>query len=169
MLRKMMILAGIAGATMILAQGVVVHTAVGRGVAGNEAGARGKFDFEAKRAENGANVRIDGRFRWETLAATTNTPGFVIESRVRQMGSHGNVAEFSGPGVLIRRTPNGPVRVEGILSCRVVDNRRPEAAGNTTVPDRIAWKFARPNSNEQITFEGNVRDGDIKVAHRQGQ
>jgi hypothetical protein len=170
MLKKLMTVAAMGVATFVLAQGVVVESSYGTGVAANEQGGAGRFNYEVmKRSPATGNPIFNGRFRFERIS-TNAAQRFVIEmGKPRVLAVAENVCEFGGPAVLLRRNANGQnIRVEGRLEVRVVDRRRPNQPNPSNLKDVMSWRFVRPNSNEVLTFEGLVREGDLVVKKMMG-
>ncbi|NUL82774.1 MAG: hypothetical protein HUU60_08650 [Armatimonadetes bacterium] len=136
----------------------------GRGTAMSENNRRGEFDFTAMKQVCGDVTRIGGNLSFVEMAS--NVTGRHVEIRlpnVREFHSDGNVAEFSGPGVMILRTRDGLRRFEGIVHARVQDNRRPGGAGK---PDTITLRFVGNSANAAYSFAGSVGRGDIVVGQR---
>ncbi|MBX7134987.1 MAG: hypothetical protein K1X67_20150 [Fimbriimonadaceae bacterium] len=156
---KKLVLLGMALATFAMAQEGPLFGTVGRATLTNRDGAKAQVAFEVGSAADGT---LRGKLEFASI--TTRASDRIVRlSLVRpaRLVVEGHTATFSGPGVLIVRTPTGETRVQGVIDCRVDDNRRPVAPSNT--PDRMAIRFASPTSNATYQFEGVAYPGDLRV------
>lgn len=166
---------GVAAIAIAQAPAVLAVTH-GEGVAQSANNRRAEFNFEVvKRATtNTAEPAVRGRFRLDTVSPNPAERIRVITERVNLFDVANNVGEFSGPGMVVRNTPNGPQRVEGKVMVRVVDNWNP-TPGTTPQPggdrprDTIQVRVVRPNptagGNPVVLFEfqGQVMRGNLVV------
>ncbi len=71
-------------------------------------------------------------------------------------------ATFSGPAVLGTRSRTGFQRTQGVVVVQVVDNRSPRDPGGS--PDTISVAFyTNPDADPVFTYQGVVKQGDIRV------
>lgn len=143
--------------------------AVGRGLAANQEGHRAEFNFEAnKRLVQGQEV-VRGRLELTVVNPDPNRVVKIKMAEARMLVVNGNVCEFSGPGMIHIRTPEGWRDFPGRVSARVADNRPPIAEGEQVNLgdnlDAIHVRFDRPNVAQPFQYGGKVVRGDIKV-HR---
>jgi hypothetical protein len=157
-------------AAVALAQDVRIVGAVGRGVAGNREGHAGHFGLEVKKAIRGDQIRMDGRFEWANISPEAHARFQITMGRMTALAVNAerSVCEFAGHARLVRQTSTGPVATEGRIQVRVVDRVQPDSRIDGDARDGISWQFVSPTSNVTLSFEGLVREGDIKVFARHG-
>jgi hypothetical protein len=139
-----------------------IQGAEGAGVAQSRDNRASEFRFGVRKRTCPDSSSLLGSFRFSTMNPNSRE-GITIEmGRVREFVKEGNVARFSGPAVMVIRTPNGIRRVEGAVAVNVADRRR----GETGDPDTIAVRFTSPTTNAVFEFAGAVTRGDIVVFER---
>jgi hypothetical protein len=165
MIQKALIFGIVATATFALAQNAsYIAGAVGRGIAVSDGGVRGKFNINVKKAVSSTGTAVSGTFSFETgfvTATSAAIPYALICDSVRQVDVVGRICTFSGPAKLVRRSPLGPITIQGIVQGSVED------ADNTISPslnrDKLKFRFTSTTAVVLADFNGVVREGDIRV------
>lgn len=170
------ILAGAALALVIAAyaQPTPVAFANGRGIAQNAEGRRAEFGFEAAKFEGSTGPVVRGNFNF-AIPGPNNTRMVGVRCRVERLTRNGDLAEFGGPGVLVRRTANGNFEeVRGIVQVRVEDKKARNNDDPAAPKDTFAVRVMGPNSTVAFAWGqasntagwAQVVRGDIAVGPR---
>lgn len=139
--------------------------ALGNGIVRTETGQLGDFQFKAHKAigniQGNEVVRVSGTAAFRTILPDQALVEINCKT-VRQftLGDDKASAEFSGPAMMLIRTPRGVTRIAGILAWRVADRGRP---GPNNPPDLVGVRFIPSDGSQEFHFGGAVVRGDVKV------
>lgn len=148
----------------IFAQSCTVQGAEGGGTVLTLDGRAGEFRMGVAKRTCGDESRMQGAFQFGTFNREAHTGIHIGMHQLRELNVDGNTAGFSGAAVMVVRTPQGSERVEGELTVRVTDRRRPGQDGE---PDSLLLRFVTSNTNRVFEFGGVVARGDIVVFTRE--
>lgn len=156
---------------MAMAQNAPLAATFGQGVASNEQGRRAEFNYEVVKVLVDGQPQNRGRFQFATVSQEPAGRAQIRMERVLEFATQGNQAEFSGPGKLMRWTPNGMRSVNGRVVVRVTDRWNPEPGTppNGDRPrDSISVRFVIPTPgssapNVAFGFAGRVDRGNLVV------
>lgn len=162
---------------MAMAGNAPLAATFGQGVASNEQGRRAEFNYEVVKVLVDGQPQNRGRFQFATISQSPAGRAQIRLDRVTEFATQDNLiefsgqAEFSGPGRLMRWTPNGMQSVNGRVVVRVTDRSNPDP-GTPPNPDRprdsISVRFVIPSAsgsapNVAFEFAGRVDRGNIVV------
>jgi hypothetical protein len=139
--------------------------AVGNGLAQTEDGLLGDFQFKAHKAVGEAGESQIVRISGTAMLRVVRPDRAVIEINLKMvrnftLGDDKSTAEFSGPAVMVVRTPEGVRRAPGVALFRVADRGRP---GPLNPPDLLGVHFTTSDNSPRFDFAGAVVRGDIRV------
>lgn len=154
----------VSGVALAMAATTVVGS-FGQGHAMSADGRRSEFHFDARKATNGSNVRVDGFARFIAFSGTQANPQHngIYMPNVRVVGKQGTVCQFGGPAQMQIRNGAHFHLVRGHATFNVVDRRDPRT--NTGHPDRISVRFT-DLQNRTWDYSGLVTRGDLVVFER---
>lgn len=164
MFRNIVAIGLILTASSVFAQSCTVQGAEGGGTVLSHDGRAGEFRMGVAKRTCGDESRMHGAFQFGTFNREARTGMHISLLQLRELNVDGNQASFSGAAVMVVRTPQGSERVEGALTVRATDRRRPGQDGE---PDLLSLRFVTSNTNRVFEFGGAVARGDIVVFTRQ--
>lgn len=165
MLKRALIVVGVATAALALAV-TVVQGAHGRGAASNDRGQSGHFRMDVKKFIGEKRTEVGGDFLWEGTDTAAHARLRIYMRHAHEFVKDGHIGRFNGRAVMNITRDGRTHTFEGVVRVTAIDNRDPTAPHPGTTPDALAFQFTTPTSNFSYSFEGRVREGDIKVYER---
>jgi len=165
-LKKILLCGFVICASLGIAQhGSFVEGTHGHGLVRDAAGHSGKFRYEVVRYRTPNNeLHLRGSWTFTNIAAQPADRFEIKMIRPNELAVDGHAAAFEGHAVLVRMTPSGIVRREGLLGCHVQDRKRPNNPGD---PDTFGFRFVPAHGGPVIELEGLVVEGDLVVKDQQ--
>ena len=162
-LKRAFVMVGVALAALALAA-TSIQGAKGHGVAVNENGIRGQFEFDVKKVHHNDRTEIGGPFHFRAADTAHHRGVEIVMPRARLFAKDGNVAEFGGPARAVFVEGDHRIVREGALRVRVADRRNHDHPEGD--PDLLGLRFATEHDVFVFEFAGRVTEGDIIVYER---
>ncbi|MFN8219458.1 MAG: hypothetical protein U0S12_04925 [Fimbriimonadales bacterium] len=159
---KKLLTFGALAVAAVAAYAVIVDGAIGRGVAVNADGVRGRFDFHVRKVVDGDRTRVLGGGTFG-ISNREDARRLAITFMADRFAVNGTVAEFGGPGLRVVWANGVRREVRGRVSVRVNDRFR-DGAGD---PDQFAIGFDAPGTEHDTVFRGAVAEGGLSVFHEE--